>query len=63
MSTNFKLSGKHSFTNALLKQFCKTETVDSEQCFNIFDEIVLWVMDFFELRLFITFLRDCTLSM
>ena len=41
MSTNFKLSGKHSFTNALLKQFCKTETVDSEQCFNIFDEILL----------------------
>lgn len=63
MSASFSLSEKLSFANALLKKFCETEIVDSEQCFNIFNEILLWVLAFFELRLFITFFMSENLAL
>ena len=37
MSASFSLSRKRSFNNALLKIFCKTEMVNFELYFNIFD--------------------------
>lgn len=46
MSASFSLSGKCSFNNALLKLFCKSEIVDFEQCFNVFESFNVFAVFF-----------------
>ena len=44
MSATSNLTGKVLFSKALVRRFCKNEVFNSDQCFNIFDGILLWVM-------------------
>ena len=44
MSATSNLTGKVLFSKALVRRLCKNEVFDSDQCFNIFDGILLWVM-------------------
>ena len=44
MSSTSSLTGKVLFSKALVRRFCKNEVFNSDECFNIFDGILLWVM-------------------
>ena len=52
-SASFWLPWTLLFANNLLRRFCKTKIVNSKQCFDVFDGILL-CFAFFELRLLVS---------